>query len=83
MALFHADYDRAWLGLRDGCWKFLLEVDADRARLFDVCADPGETRDRSAQEPARFDAYRARVTAWAASNRAAVLGETKRTRPPE
>jgi glucan phosphoethanolaminetransferase (alkaline phosphatase superfamily) len=83
MALFHADYDRAWLGLRDGCWKFLLEVDAGRARLFDVCADPAETRDRSAQEPARSDAYRTRVTAWAASRRAAVLGAANNPRPPE
>ena len=83
MALFHADYDRAWLGLRDGCWKFLLEVDAGRARLFDVCADPAETRDRSAQEPARSDAYRTRVTAWAASRRAVVLGTANNPRPPE
>jgi len=83
MALFHADYDRAWLGLRDGCWKFLLEVDAGRARMFDVCTDPGETRDRSAQEPARAAAYRTRVTAWASSRRAAVLGAANNPRPPE
>jgi arylsulfatase A-like enzyme len=83
MALFHADYDRAWLGLRDGCWKFMLEIDARRARLFDVCADPAETRDRSAQEPARSDAYRTRVTTWAASRRAAVLGAANNPRPPE
>jgi lipoteichoic acid synthase len=83
MALFHADYDRAWLGLRDGCWKFLLEIDASRARLFDVCADPSETRDRSAEDPARSAAYRTRVTAWAASRRAAVLGAANNPRPPE
>ena len=83
MAMFHADYDRAWLGLRDGCWKFLLEVDAGRVRLFDVCSDPAETRDRSAEDPARSDAYRTRVTAWAASRRAAVLGAANNLRPPE
>jgi glucan phosphoethanolaminetransferase (alkaline phosphatase superfamily) len=83
MALFHADYDRAWLGLRDGCWKFLLDVDAGRARLFDVCADPAETRDRAAEDPARSDAYRTRVTTWAASRRAVVLGATRNPRPPE
>ena len=83
MALFHADYDRAWLGLRDRCWKFLLEVDASRARLFDVCADPSETHDRSAEDPARAAAYRTRVTAWAASRRAAVLGAANNARPPE
>jgi arylsulfatase A-like enzyme len=83
MALFHADYDRAWLGLRDGCWKFLLEVDAGRARLFDVCADPDETRDRSADEATRTDTYRTRVTAWAASRRAAILDATNNPRRPE
>jgi arylsulfatase A-like enzyme len=83
MALFHADYDRAWLGLRDGCWKFLLNVDAGRSRLYDLCADPGETQDRSAENRARVDAYRAHVTDWAAARRAAVLGATNRPRLPE
>ena len=42
-----------------------------------------ETRDRSAQEPARSDAYRTRVTVWAASRRAVVLGAANNLRPPE
>jgi len=73
MALFHADYDRGWLGLRDGCWKYLFEIEARRSRLFDVCADRDETRDQSSGEAARTDAYRERVERWAAAVRASVL----------
>ena len=40
MALFFTDYSIGWLGLADGCWKYLFEMDAGRSRLFDVCADP-------------------------------------------
>jgi arylsulfatase A-like enzyme len=74
MALFHADYDRGWLGLRDACWKFMFELETRRSRLFDVCADPDETRDLAGQEPARIRAYGTRVEEWAAARRAAVLG---------
>jgi arylsulfatase A-like enzyme len=65
MALFFTDYSRGWVGLRDGCWKYLFETDASRSKLFDVCADSGETRDRAADEIARVDAYRDRLLAWA------------------
>ena len=83
MALFHADYDRAWLGLRDACWKFMLDVDAGRSRLFDVCADPRETVDVSERETVRRDAYRSRVEAWAAAQRAVILGAASASRRPE
>jgi hypothetical protein len=69
MALFYTDYSIGWLGLADGCWKYLYDLDARRSRLFDVCADPGETQDRAAQAPGRAAAYRARVVAWAAAQK--------------
>jgi hypothetical protein len=72
MALFFTDYSIGWLGLADGCWKYLYELDAERSRLFDVCADPGETRDRGAEESARVTRYRQRVIAWAAAQKARV-----------
>jgi len=59
-------------GLRDGCWKYLFELDARGSMLFDVCADPGETRDISSDHAARTDAYRARLEAWASARRAAI-----------
>jgi lipoteichoic acid synthase len=70
MALFYTDYTLGWLGLRDGCWKLMHEVESRRSRLFDVCADPAETRDLSANEPVRVTAYRDRLERWSAAQRA-------------
>ena len=78
MALFHADYDRVWLGLRDGCWKFLFEAREPRPRLFDICGDADETRDVSGQHAARVAAYRTHLDAWAAWRRGSVLGADAR-----
>jgi hypothetical protein len=72
MALFFTDYSIGWLGLADGCWKYLLEVDSSRSRLFDVCADPGEKRDRGREFPERVSDYRVRVTKWAAAQKDAI-----------
>jgi hypothetical protein len=69
MALFYTDYSIGWLGLADGCWKYLYEIDSRRSRLFDVCADPGETRDRVPDYPERAVSYRDRVVAWAAAQK--------------
>ena len=72
MALFYTDYSLGWLGLTDGCWKYLYEIDSRRSRLFDVCEDPGETRDRAKDFPrARRGLPRARP-AWAAAQKEAV-----------
>ncbi len=64
MALFFTDYALGWLGLRDGCWKAIVEVESRRSRLFDVCRDPGETSDLSREQADRADAYRERLEAW-------------------
>jgi arylsulfatase A-like enzyme len=69
MALFYTDYSLGWLGLADACWKYLHEIDSGRSRLFDVCADPGETRDRAGDEPERVSVYRERVVGWAAAQK--------------
>ncbi|MBP7779597.1 MAG: sulfatase-like hydrolase/transferase [Acidobacteria bacterium] len=42
--------------LRDGRWKYIL---APRPELYDLAADPGETTNRAAAEPARARALRA------------------------
>ena len=67
MALFFTDYSLGWLGLADGCWKYLLEIDSNRSRLFDVCGDPDEKSDRSGDHPDRVRAYSDRVRKWAES----------------
>ena len=71
MALFFTDYSIGWLGLADGCWKYLYEMEAARSRLYDVCADPRESRDRAAEFPDRVSAYRDRLEAWASAQSAA------------
>ena len=69
MALFYTDYSIGWLGLTDGCWKYLYEIDSRRSRLFDVCSDPGETVDRAAEHNGQVVAYRDRVIAWAGAQK--------------
>jgi arylsulfatase A-like enzyme len=72
MALFFTDYSLGWLGLADGCWKYLFETDSSQSRLFDVCGDPGETRDRAREFPDRVSSYRARVREWAGAQKDAM-----------
>jgi hypothetical protein len=69
MALFYTDYSIGWLGLADGCWKYLYEIDSRRSRLFDVCSDPGETRDQAVDHVDRVASYRERVTSWAGAQK--------------
>lgn len=69
---FMTDHALVQLGLRHGVWKFIDEPDSQRARLFDVVADPDETIDRSAQHPDQVAQYRAHLRAWAQRTRALV-----------
>src|SRR4029079_19293308 len=69
VALFYADYSIGWLGLVDGCSKYLYDVDSGRSRLFDVCVDPGETQDTAAANPQRVFVYKDRVAAWATGHK--------------
>jgi arylsulfatase A-like enzyme len=66
LAFFFTDYSRPWVGIRDGCWKYLLDIDAGRSRLFDVCADPNEVTDRTANLGPDERAYRLRAMQWLA-----------------
>ena len=72
MALFFTDYSIGWLGLADGCWKYLFDMDSGRSHLFDVCDDPGESRDRAGELPERVSSYRTRVREWAAAQKDAI-----------
>jgi len=74
LAFFFTDYSRDWIGLRDGCWKYLFDVAGDRSRLFDVCRDPDERQDRSSDLADRVAAYRLRAEEW--------LGSTGSARSP-
>lgn len=74
LALFFTDYAVGWLGLRDGCQKYLFEVEARRSHLYDVCDDPLETLDLAGHSADRASAYRDHVERWAEARRAAVIG---------
>ena len=64
MALFFTDYSLGILGLRDGRWKFVYEMDSGRRKLFDIERDPGEHSDISARESERTAWYRGVVGRW-------------------
>jgi len=73
MALFYTDYSLGLLGLRDGRWKFVCELGSGRAKVFDLSADPGETKNLASQEPERVKVYRRHLNAWAAAQRGLIL----------
>jgi len=64
MALFYTDYSLGIVGLRDGRWKFVYEMDSRRGKLFDMDCDPGERSDASATEPERAAWYGSLVRGW-------------------
>jgi arylsulfatase A-like enzyme len=69
MALFFTDYSLALVGLRDGRWKFIHELDSGRSKLFDLSRDPRETIDVSRDEPRRIAAYTRTLLAWSAAQK--------------
>ena len=75
MALFFTDYSQALLGLRDGRWKFLHEVESGRLRLFDLEADTDERNNLADDHADRVLIYRDRLTRWSSASRAFVLGD--------
>lgn len=71
-ALFLADYSRGLLGLRDGCYKFIHELEGNRSKLFDLCTDPFEQSELSQNKAAEAREYRARLLGWSAAQVARV-----------
>ena len=64
MALFCTDYSQGLLGLRDGRWKLIHNLDSGRAQLFDLLTDPDEGHDLSDLYPALVEAYRSHLLRW-------------------
>jgi glucan phosphoethanolaminetransferase (alkaline phosphatase superfamily) len=64
MALFFTDYSLGLLGLRDGCMKYIHELESGRSRMFDLCADPDERSDLIAGLAERAARYRRLLRAW-------------------
>ena len=72
MAFFFADYSLGILGLRDGPWKLVYEMESGRKQLFNVERDPGEISDMSAREGARVSWYCAVVRGWSTAQQSYV-----------
>jgi membrane-anchored protein YejM (alkaline phosphatase superfamily) len=69
MALFCTDYSLGFLGLRDGRWKLIHELESGRSRLYDLEADPQEQQDATQLYPERALAYREHLLGWAAAQK--------------
>ncbi len=59
MVRFFTEQSLPRAGLREGRYKFLLDEDTGRGRLYDLASDPGERADIAAAHPERVARYRA------------------------
>lgn len=73
MALFYTDYSLSLMGLRDGCWKYIYELESGRSKLFDLCGDEPESIDLSSSHSDLVTAYRDRLSSWAAAQKALIV----------
>ncbi|MEZ4268291.1 MAG: sulfatase-like hydrolase/transferase [Myxococcota bacterium] len=70
VARFYTDHGTWQMGLRQDRWKYILDAESGRGRLYDLQTDPAETKDLAADHPERAAAYEADLRAWHASNAA-------------
>jgi len=61
---FYGMKDLPDLAVRHGKWKLLCDVDGSRARLFDVVADPAESRNLAEESPEHVARLVAQARAW-------------------
>jgi len=73
MSLFLTDYSLGLLGLRDGNWKFIYQIESGRGKLFNLIQDPAETKNLAPSQPDRCEQYRQRLLNWAAAQRNLIL----------
>jgi hypothetical protein len=69
-ALFFTDYGLPLVGIRDGPWKFVCEINGGDRELFDVRRDAAESVELSGKHPAIVAQYRQRLNHWAAAQKA-------------
>jgi arylsulfatase A-like enzyme len=69
MALFCTDYSLAFLGLRDGQWKMIHELESGKSQLFDLGGDPDVNADVAATYPELVEAYRDHLLRWSGAQK--------------
>lgn len=50
--------------IRSGDWKLLEYFEDDHVEMYNLRDDPGESRDRASDDPARARALRGKLLAW-------------------
>src|SRR6185503_18340508 len=74
MPLFSTDYSLSLMGLRDGCWKYIYEMDSDRSKLFNLCEGLIESNDVSSNHRDRVEEYSERVVRWSTAQKSLMAG---------
>jgi phosphoglycerol transferase MdoB-like AlkP superfamily enzyme len=69
MALFFTDYSLRQAGLRDGRWKFILDLTSGRGKLFDLERDSHEHTNVAEQHRERSQIYARRLQSWIGGGR--------------
>ena len=67
-AYFYAAGDRFELGVREGTWKYVLDVREGVEQLYDLDQDPTEQNNLAAAHPDRCRRLRQRLAAWTDAN---------------
>jgi arylsulfatase A-like enzyme len=73
VARFMADQVLFQTGLRVGPWKFILDMESGREKLFDLRVDRGEQKNLAAEHPEEVRRFAAHLRAWQARERAWVM----------
>jgi phosphoglycerol transferase MdoB-like AlkP superfamily enzyme len=73
LALFCTDYTLGLIGLRDGSWKLIHELESDHSELYDLTNDPQERNNIATSFPERTEAYRDHLLRWAAAQKYRIL----------
>ena len=69
MALFFTDYSLGLVGLRDGRWKFIHELESRRSKLYDLVHDPREANDLLNTHSTRAATYERILRSWSAAQK--------------
>lgn len=82
-ARFLTDHGLLQAGLRHGSWKFILEMDTNRARLFQFPQDRAEKNNLAEKYPERVELYRRDLMAWMAYLKSRVSAKLIIKRPAQ
>jgi arylsulfatase A-like enzyme len=69
MALFCTEYSLGFVGLRDGRWKMIHELDSGQSQLFDLAQDAEEKINLADSFPERTRVYHEHLMRWAAAQK--------------